>query len=78
MRDERSSNAEFRAALRELATLLVYEATRDLAITSTQIATPVAPTTGTSNGGLAMVVPTVGPMGVVMGTSLTAQPRVAS
>ena len=29
MRDERSSNAEFRAALRELATLLVYEATRD-------------------------------------------------
>ena len=32
MRDERSSNAEFRAALRELATLLVYEATRDLPI----------------------------------------------
>ena len=33
MRDERSSNAEFRAALRELATLLVYEATRNLPTT---------------------------------------------
>ena len=30
MRDMTSSNAEFRAALRELATLLVYEATRTL------------------------------------------------
>ena len=41
MRDERSSNAEFRAALRELATLLVYEATRDLAIDRMPITTPV-------------------------------------
>jgi uracil phosphoribosyltransferase len=46
MRDERSSNAEFRAALRELATLLVYEATRSLATAPMPIRTPVAPTTG--------------------------------
>jgi len=46
MRDERSSNAEFRAALRELATLLVYEATRSLPTDPAPINTPVAPTTG--------------------------------
>ena len=43
MRDERSSNAEFRAALRELATLLVYEATRNLASTDVRVITPVGP-----------------------------------
>jgi uracil phosphoribosyltransferase len=46
MRDERSSNAEFRAALRELTTLLVYEATRWLPTERTPIRTPVGPTTG--------------------------------
>ncbi len=46
MRDHRSSNAEFRAALRELATLLVYEATRSLDVSHQPIRTPVAPTTG--------------------------------
>jgi uracil phosphoribosyltransferase len=46
MRDERSSNAEFRAALRELATLLVYEATRSLQVADQPIVTPVAPATG--------------------------------
>jgi len=46
MRDERSSNAEFRAAMRELATLLVYEATRSLPTDPAPINTPVAPTTG--------------------------------
>jgi len=46
MRDERSSNAEFRSALRELATLLVYEATRTLRTAQASITTPVAPTTG--------------------------------
>ncbi|MGI8677537.1 MAG: uracil phosphoribosyltransferase [Jatrophihabitans sp.] len=48
MRDERSSNAEFRAALRELATLLVYEATRDLERADAPITTPVATTNGTA------------------------------
>jgi uracil phosphoribosyltransferase len=46
MRDERSNNSEFRAALRELATLLVYEATRSLQTTTAPITTPVGPTTG--------------------------------
>ncbi|MDP9115977.1 MAG: uracil phosphoribosyltransferase [Actinomycetota bacterium] len=46
MRDQRSSNAEFRAALRELATLLVYEATRTLSVRTAPITTPVAPAVG--------------------------------
>jgi uracil phosphoribosyltransferase len=57
MRDERSSNAEFRAALRELATLLMYEATRELATTPTAITTPVAPTTGTAIANPPLLVP---------------------
>jgi len=57
MRDERSSNAEFRAALRELATLLVYEATRGLATSSIPITTPVAPTTGTAIANPPLLVP---------------------
>src|SRR3954465_5813688 len=48
MRDERSSNAEFRAALRELATLLVYEASRSFRTVPTEATTPVARTTGTA------------------------------
>ena len=57
MRDERSSNAEFRAALRELATLLVYEATRGLATAVTQIRTPVAPATGVAIPNPPLLVP---------------------
>jgi uracil phosphoribosyltransferase len=57
MRDERSSNAEFRAALRELATLLVYEATRELETAATPITTPVAPTTGVAIANPPLLVP---------------------
>ncbi|MCW2597766.1 MAG: Uracil phosphoribosyltransferase [Jatrophihabitans sp.] len=57
MRDERSSNAEFRAALRELATLLVYEATRDLERADAPIRTPVAPTTGSAIANPPLLVP---------------------
>jgi uracil phosphoribosyltransferase len=57
MRDERSSNAEFRAALRELATLLVYEATRELAVAGVPVTTPVAPTTGTAIANPPLLVP---------------------
>lgn len=57
MRDERSSNAEFRAALRELATLLVYEATRDLEPADAPITTPVAPTHGTAIANPPLLVP---------------------
>jgi uracil phosphoribosyltransferase len=57
MRDETSSNAEFRAALRELSTLLVYEATRDLERVDVPITTPVAPTTGTAIANPPLLVP---------------------
>src|SRR5688500_20043794 len=46
MRDERTDNAMFRAALRELTQMLVYEATRDLAVAEEPIQTPVTGTTG--------------------------------
>ena len=57
MRDETSSNAEFRAALRELATLLVYEATRELPVTQVPIRTPVGPTMGTTLANPPLLVP---------------------
>ena len=57
MRNQTSSNAEFRAALRELATLLVYEATRDLATGDLPIVTPVAAATGTVIANPPLLVP---------------------
>ena len=57
MRDERSTNSEFRAALRELATLLVYEATRGLATTDVSIVTPVAATNGVAIANPPLLVP---------------------
>ncbi len=57
MRDERSTNSEFRAALRELATLLVYEATRELERVDAPIRTPVAATTGTALASPPLLVP---------------------
>jgi uracil phosphoribosyltransferase len=57
MRDRDSSNAEFRAALRELATLLVYEATRELEVRDTAVTTPVAETTGTAIANPPLLVP---------------------
>lgn len=46
MRDERTDNAVFRAALRELTLMLVYEATRDAACQPVSIRTPIAETVG--------------------------------
>lgn len=46
MRDERTDNATFRAALSDLGAMLVYEASRTLAVETFDMATPVAPTTG--------------------------------
>jgi uracil phosphoribosyltransferase len=57
MREEHSSNAEFRAALRELATLLVYEATRGLEVTAIPVTTPVALTTGVALANPPLLVP---------------------
>jgi uracil phosphoribosyltransferase len=57
MRAEGSTNSEFRAALRELATLLVYEATRGLATADLPIVTPVASTTGVTIANPPLLVP---------------------
>jgi uracil phosphoribosyltransferase len=57
MRDRDSSNAEFRAALTELATLLVYEATRQLPVRAVPIVTPVGPTEGVALANPPLLVP---------------------
>ncbi|MGV0715445.1 uracil phosphoribosyltransferase [Mycolicibacterium sp. XJ662] len=46
LRDEATGNAGFRAALRDLTLMLVYEATRDLSVEPVTVRTPVADTTG--------------------------------
>lgn len=46
MRDERTDSGSFRAALHELTTMLVYEATRGVAVDTYTIQTPVAATEG--------------------------------
>jgi uracil phosphoribosyltransferase len=46
LRDERTDNATFRAALRELTSMLVYEALRDAASDPVPIRTPLAETVG--------------------------------
>jgi uracil phosphoribosyltransferase len=47
LRDERTDRAAFRAALRDLTLMLVYEATRDAPREIVQVRTPVAETAGT-------------------------------
>ncbi|WP_305092261.1 uracil phosphoribosyltransferase [Prescottella sp. R16] len=46
MRDERSDNATFRSALRQLTQMLIYEATRTAPIETFEVTTPVTVTTG--------------------------------
>ncbi|APE16268.1 uracil phosphoribosyltransferase [Mycolicibacterium pallens] len=46
LRDERTDNAAFRAALRDLTHMLVYEATRDAVCAEITVRTPVADTVG--------------------------------
>lgn len=46
MRDARSDNAAFRAALKDLGTMLIYEAARDLPVEDFDVATPVATARG--------------------------------
>lgn len=57
MRDAESDSAAFRAALSELTTLLVYEATRDIAAETYEVRTPVAPATGTRLANPPLLVP---------------------
>jgi len=46
LRDERTDNAGFRAALRDLTHMLVYEATRDAACEEISVRTPLTDTLG--------------------------------
>jgi uracil phosphoribosyltransferase len=46
LRDARTDNPTFRAALRDLTLMLIYEATRDAPLTSAPLHTPVARTIG--------------------------------
>jgi uracil phosphoribosyltransferase len=46
LRDEGTDNAAFRAALRDLTLMLVYEATREAAVETVPVRTPLAETTG--------------------------------
>jgi uracil phosphoribosyltransferase len=46
LRDARTDSAAFRAALQELTVMLVYEATRSVAVREERIHTPVAQTVG--------------------------------
>lgn len=46
LRDERTDNAAFRAALRDLTLVLVFEATRNAPTVPVDIRTPLAPTVG--------------------------------
>lgn len=57
LRDERSDNARFRAVLRELTTMLVYEARREMPVDEIEVTTPVATTTGVRVSNPPLLVP---------------------
>lgn len=57
LRDETTSNAEFRRALDGLAGMLVYEATRHLPLATIDVRTPLAPTVGHRLASVPMLVP---------------------
>jgi uracil phosphoribosyltransferase len=57
MRDARTDNAAFRAALHELTMMLVYEAMRNAELRTERIHTPVAQTTGHALANPPLLVP---------------------
>ncbi len=57
LRDRRTDNAAFRAALRELTQMLVYEATRDAPVADVPVTTPVAETVGVELANPPLLVP---------------------
>lgn len=57
LRDERTDNAGFRAALRDLTMMLVYEATRDAACEQIPVRTPVTDTIGSRLANPPLLVP---------------------
>lgn len=59
LRDQRSDNAAFRAALKDLGSMLVYEAARNLDVDEFDLTTPVADTTGTRLSNPPIIVPII-------------------
>lgn len=59
MRDARSDNAAFRAALKDLAMMLVYEASRELPLEELDLTTPVSTTTGARLSQPPIIVPVI-------------------
>ncbi|HTY29879.1 uracil phosphoribosyltransferase [Mycobacterium sp.] len=57
LRDKRTDNAHFRAALRDLTAMLIYEATRDAARETFPIHTPLAETLGVRLASPPLLVP---------------------
>jgi uracil phosphoribosyltransferase len=57
LRDERTGNAAFRAALRDLTHMLVYEATRDAPHEGVNVRTPLAETLGVRLANPPLLVP---------------------
>lgn len=57
LRDERTDNAGFRAALRDLTLMLIYEATRDAATEPVPVRTPLTDTTGARLANPPLLVP---------------------
>jgi uracil phosphoribosyltransferase len=57
LRDERTNNAAFRDALRDLTLMLVYEATRGAATETVAVRTPLADTTGSRLANPPLLVP---------------------
>ncbi|GAY18924.1 uracil phosphoribosyltransferase [Mycobacterium sp. shizuoka-1] len=57
LRDERTDNAAFRCALRDLTHMLVYEATRDVPCEDITVRTPMAETAGTRLAAPPLLVP---------------------
>ncbi|AKK26551.1 uracil phosphoribosyltransferase [Mycobacterium sp. EPa45] len=57
LRDERTDNAAFRAALRDLTHMLVYEATRDVVCEEVTVRTPIAETVGSRLAAPPLLVP---------------------
>ncbi|KAB3522939.1 uracil phosphoribosyltransferase [Corynebacterium sp. zg254] len=59
MRDKRSDNAAFRAALKDLGAMLIYEAAADLAVDTFPVDTPVATASGTRLNTPPIIVPVI-------------------
>ena len=57
LRDETTDRATFRRAVDNLAAMLIYEATRDLAVETTSVRTPLGPAAGVRLPRLPVVVP---------------------